>query len=294
VVFAQKNEQSSANLQGILTFDSSNTTVSTGNAFADLLLGNIAQYQQWNLEPKYYNRYRIVEPYFQDDWRATKRLTLKPWPTSSAFTAPTGSGTDMPLPLKPNVYSSASAPTVDADGSLTPFQGSLVPGSGNPFNGIIQCGGPGGTFPVDGFPNASAGSSSNAGCLKGHLFKPRTAPRIRFRSQRQRQDGHPWRLWNLLRTQPMATKGTPSRWKALPHLRSMRRNSTSLDMEASVAAAELFPFFPLSVTSIPSKAIWPYVQQWHLDVQSELPGHFVATVFLRWQQRDALDAAAQY
>jgi len=39
VVFAQKNEQSSANLQGILTFDSSNTTVSTGNAFADLLLG---------------------------------------------------------------------------------------------------------------------------------------------------------------------------------------------------------------------------------------------------------------
>jgi len=33
LVFAQKNEQSSANLQGILTFDSSNSTVSTGNAF---------------------------------------------------------------------------------------------------------------------------------------------------------------------------------------------------------------------------------------------------------------------
>jgi len=77
LVFAQKNEQSSANLQGILTFDSSNTTIpSTGNSFADLLLGRIAQYQQWNLEPKYYNRYRILEPYFQDDWRVTKRLTL--------------------------------------------------------------------------------------------------------------------------------------------------------------------------------------------------------------------------
>src|SRR5205807_2808531 len=32
VVFAQKNEQNSPNLQGILTFDSSNSAVSTGNA----------------------------------------------------------------------------------------------------------------------------------------------------------------------------------------------------------------------------------------------------------------------
>src|SRR2546422_9333016 len=36
--------------------------------------------------------------------------------------------------------------------------------------------------------------------------------------------------------------------------------------------------FPLGVKSIPNKAIWPYVQQFHLDVQKELPSHFVATV----------------
>ena len=29
--------------------------------------------------------------------------------------------------------------------------------------------------------------------------------------------------------------------------------------------------FPLSVTSIPDKAVWPCIQQWHLDVQKELP-----------------------
>ncbi len=62
VVFAQKNEDNSPYTQGILTFDSSNTNVSTGNAYADLLMGNIAQYQQTNSEVKYYNRYRIVEP----------------------------------------------------------------------------------------------------------------------------------------------------------------------------------------------------------------------------------------
>src|SRR5438876_10663321 len=41
---AQKNEENSPYNQGILTFDSSNSTVSTGNAFADLLLGNVATY----------------------------------------------------------------------------------------------------------------------------------------------------------------------------------------------------------------------------------------------------------
>src|SRR5262249_17740304 len=35
--------------------------------------------------------------------------------------------------------------------------------------------------------------------------------------------------------------------------------------------------FPLAVNSVPKKAIWPYVQQWHLDVQKELPSHVIAT-----------------
>jgi hypothetical protein len=36
--------------------------------------------------------------------------------------------------------------------------------------------------------------------------------------------------------------------------------------------------FPLNVISIPSKALWPYVQQWHLDVQHEISRNTVATV----------------
>ncbi len=36
--------------------------------------------------------------------------------------------------------------------------------------------------------------------------------------------------------------------------------------------------FPLSLTQIPTKAIWPYVQQWNLNVQKELPGNIVASV----------------
>jgi hypothetical protein len=74
---AQKNEQSSyGSIQGVLNFDASNSVVGTGNAFADLLLDNIDTYTQANAAPKYYFRYQIVEPYFQDDWRITPRLTL--------------------------------------------------------------------------------------------------------------------------------------------------------------------------------------------------------------------------
>jgi hypothetical protein len=36
--------------------------------------------------------------------------------------------------------------------------------------------------------------------------------------------------------------------------------------------------FPLSVNSIPNKAIWPYVQQWNLGVQKELPRNFIVSV----------------
>jgi hypothetical protein len=35
--------------------------------------------------------------------------------------------------------------------------------------------------------------------------------------------------------------------------------------------------FPLSVTSIPSKAIWPYVQQWSASIERELPKSTLAT-----------------
>src|SRR5262249_20072459 len=74
VVAAQKNELSfelgapGGSTNGFLTFDGSNSAVSTGNPFADLLTGNIDSFGQQSVAAKYYNRYKIVEPYFQDDW----------------------------------------------------------------------------------------------------------------------------------------------------------------------------------------------------------------------------------
>jgi len=272
---AQKNEDNSPYLQGILTFNTS-SSVSSGNSFADMLAGNVGQYQQANIEAKYYNRYKIVEPYFQDDWRATKRFTLNLGLRVSLF------GTyreryQHAFNLDPTAFSAGNSPTIDVTGSTTGFAGAFVPGTGNPFNGIVQCGGSGGTFPVDGFPNASAGSNSNPGCLKGHMFNP--APRIGFAFD-PKGDGK------------MAIRGGYGVF--FEHTNGNEGNTESLEGSAPFAltasqfnivgypnigggGSATVPFFPLSETSIPNQVQWPYVQQWHLDVQRELPGNIVMT-----------------
>jgi hypothetical protein len=278
MAFAQKNEQNSPYIQGILTFDSSNTSIpSTGNAFADLLTGKVAQFSQVNLQAKYYNRYKIVEPYFQDDWRMTKRFTLNLGLRLSLY------GTYREryrhaFNFEPTAYTTGGSPVID-DGSVTGQEGAFVPGPGNPFNGIIQCGGSGGTSLIpslvtNSFPGATIGSSTEAGCLKGHLFNP--APRVGF-------------AWDPKGDGKMAiragygvffehTNGNEANTESLEGSAPYSLNASQFNINgySNIGGGGLL--FPLGVNSIPNKAIWPYVQQWHLDVQKELPSHFVATV----------------
>ena len=44
------------------------------------------------------------------------------------------------------------------------------------------------------------------------------------------------------------------------------------------ASGSVAPQFPLGVTAIPTQARWPYVQQWHFDIQREIARSTVATV----------------
>jgi hypothetical protein len=123
------------------------------------------------------------------------------------------------------------------------------------------------------FPTATVGANGEDGCLKGHLFNP--APRIGF-------------AWDPKGDGKMAIRGGYGIF--FEHTNGNEANTESLEGSApfSLNASQFNVdgygnigggvLFPLSVNSIPDKAIWPYVQQWNLGVQKELPRNFVVSV----------------
>jgi Carboxypeptidase regulatory-like domain len=257
-VAAQKNElaQPAIATNGSLTFSSDNSGFSTGNAFADLLIGNVTSFTQTSAQPKFYNRYKIFEPYFQDDWHATSRLTLNLGLRVSMF------GTyreryHREYNFDPNSYV-PGASSVNMD-PTDPNLGFVV---GNPFNGVVQCG-------------VTAGVP--ASCMKGHLFNP--APRIGF-------------AYDLTGNGKTAIRGGYGIF--FEHTNGNEANAESLEPAASPAVQtitvnnvagynNIVPqpaglTTPLAMLSVPNKAVWPYVQQWHLDVQHELLRNTVMTV----------------
>src|SRR4029077_10365246 len=192
LIAIQKNEPSaptSVGLGGVLTFDESNSVVSSGNSFADFLTGRIASYAQTSAIVRYYYRYKIFEPYIQDDWHVSKKLTLNLGLRVSLF--PTNRDiSKTAFNFAPQAYSVAAAVPIDVDGSITGVAGSLIPNTnaagnpkGNPFNGFVQCGGPGGNSQVPApilalFPAARVAGTSEPGCQKGHYVN--WGPRIGF------------------------------------------------------------------------------------------------------------------
>jgi Carboxypeptidase regulatory-like domain/TonB-dependent Receptor Plug Domain len=255
-VAGQKNENNSPHIQGALTFSNS-SGVTTGNAFADFLAGRIASFQQNNNKLKYYNRYKILEPYFQDDWHVSSRLTLNLGLRVSLF------GTyrekyKQAYNWEPGAYDPAQAPQIDTNGDITGQAGALVPGVGNPFDGMVQCGAPG-------VPR---------GCLVGHLFNP--APRVGFAYDPIGDGKTAIRGGYGIFFEH--TNGNEGNTESLEGSPPLSLSSTQYNIVGYTAIGGGGLLFPLSPNSIPTKAIWPYMQQWHFDVQRDLGQNTVLTV----------------
>jgi hypothetical protein len=253
---AEKNEMAYTDLGGDLGFDST-SPVSTGNAFADLLMGNIANFSQASSQPKYHINFKIFEPYLQDDYHIRKNLTLNLGLRVSLF------GTfwernHLISNWRPSAYDPAAAPQLDIDGSITGQQGALIPGTGNPFDGMVQCG-------AGGIPR---------GCLSGHLFNP--APRLGF-SWDPRGDGKTAVRggYGVFFEHTNGAEGNAENLEGTPPI---VETPTQYNVAGYNNVGGLGLLFPLSTTSIPDRAVWPYVQQWHLDIQRDLVHNTVATL----------------
>jgi hypothetical protein len=288
-VIAQKNEINPAigaatgDIQGIITFSNVNSYLTKGNSFADFLEGNIKTFQQDSAQHKYYNRYTTIEPYFEDDWHVSPRFTMNLGLRVSLF------GTwHEKYATGYNWESQAFSPSLASQAVVDPFTGELLdvpscisgvppslttcqsiplnPNNPDPrlLNGLVQCG-------TNGVPTS---------CMKGHLFNP--APRIGF-------------AWDPIgdgKTSIRAGYGmffehgtgneanTGSLEGSAPLVLDMTENFTQGYECIGLANGATCGHgaFPLNVTSIPQKAVWPYVQQWNLSVQRQLTPTVIASI----------------
>jgi Carboxypeptidase regulatory-like domain/TonB-dependent Receptor Plug Domain len=264
VAFAQKNQQSTADIQGQLSYSFSNPNT-TNNPFADLLQGQIYSYTQTSAQPYFYDRYKIFEPFFQDDWRISKKLTLNlglRW----SFYGRYQEKFFKEFNFSPEVYSYPTSAV------LYPYSsgnsGLLLP-TADPFNGFQQCGAVTPSIPT--VPIAITG------CMKNKYVNP--GPRIGF-AYDPFGDGK-WAIrggygiffehMNGNEANAEALQGNPS---------PLVENGTVSVISGynNVSQGSQGAASPFNVTSIPNQVQWPYMQQWNFGVQHELPDHVVASV----------------
>jgi hypothetical protein len=295
VVNSQRNETNAAegaatgDQQGLFTFSNQNSVLTTGNAFADFLYLNpvngynpIKSFQQDSSQLKYYNDYWVIEPYVQDDWRVSRHLNLSLGVRLSLF----GNYHEKNLNAynwEESAFNRSLAATVQINsGTAAGLDGGYLetlsrspitvdpnnPGSLNPVltNGLVQCG-------KNGIPSS---------CMSRHLFNP--APRIGF-------------AWDPKGDGKTSIRGGYGIF--FEHGTGQEANTGSLQGSAPLVLTMTSPFpsafdtvgigqngsafgsslaYPLDVTSIPTKTVWPYVQQWSLSAQRQLPKNMLATV----------------
>ena len=258
-VAAEKNEPAGVEPEGFLTFGGNGITsyltappgsvrgVSTGNAFADMLAGDISSFYQANVKLKYYFRYKIFEPYLQDDWRVSKKLTLNLGLRVSLF----GNYSERyghAYNFDPTFYNRADAPQIDLNDTHLIFPAGQ---SINSLTGLVQCG-------SHGVPS---------GCVKSRFVNP--APRIGFAFDPKGDGKTSIRAaYGIFYEHMNGNEGNAESLEGQPPI-LLNPSQSSIQGYTNIGGAggQYFPFGP---TSLAGQMPWPYMQQWHLDIQREV------------------------
>jgi hypothetical protein len=287
------NGANTGNVQGVLTTRQGDS----GNTFADFInagftqtgvpgaqpdpsAGGIQVFQQDNTQTNYKIHYWTVDPYFQDDWRITRRLVLNLGFRLSLFGNWQPDGRTLfnwqASAYNPTLLAASGLSVNNGRGYLQVGQqingvnGPPVPldiGNLNPVltNGLVQCG-------ANGVP---------ASCQTPHLINP--APRVGF-------------AWDPIGKGTTSIRGGYGIF--YEHGTGSEANAGSLMGNPPQVLSEeedggpsqfnigRFPglpanfqaAYPLNMVSIPSKTVWPYAQQWSFGVQHEISKHTAATL----------------
>ncbi len=125
-----------------LNFGASNQNGNNSNVgIANTLLGNYTTVSQSNVFAFGHFHFFQYEGYVQDTWKATPRLTLDVG-LRYQFLGPTyTTGQYHQYYFVPNAYNPANAVAINTAANVpgqAPTQGSIIPGSGDPYNGMVR------------------------------------------------------------------------------------------------------------------------------------------------------------
>lgn len=259
------DQNARTNYSGSLAFNpTGNEAKTTGNAFADALLGNFRTYSEAQNDQLGFFRFSQVESFASDSWKINRRLSIEAG-VRYQFLQPTFTQANNGATFDPALYDASKAVTILNNGNIDTTKG------GNRFIGLVRLG--------DGVPSDELGRVPNAndaivqavpsGALRGvyksqHLFAPRfsfayapgddgkTSIRGGFGTFYDRPEG------NLV----FSLVSVP------PYTLSSQYSNSNIDTYLSGASVAA-PFGDLTVIDPNLKN--PYTMNFSLGVQREMP-----------------------